>query len=89
MIQWLRLCTSNASSMGSIPGQGTKVCTKAHELVLAQRVGHWPRIIPYFLCTGPREHCSQVEVTGSNMDTHFPPKESLRVREERVGQLRE
>ena len=25
MLQWLRLCTSNAGGMGSIPGQGTKI----------------------------------------------------------------
>ena len=24
-VQWLRLCASNAGSMGSIPGQGTKI----------------------------------------------------------------
>ena len=24
-VQWLRLCTSNAGGMGSIPGQGTKI----------------------------------------------------------------
>ena len=24
MVQWLRLCTSTAGGMGSIPGQGTK-----------------------------------------------------------------
>ena len=25
MVQWLRLCTSNEGSTGSIPGQGTKI----------------------------------------------------------------
>ena len=25
MVQWLRLSTSNAGGMGSIPGQGTKI----------------------------------------------------------------
>ena len=25
MVQWLRLCTSNAGDKGSIPGQGTKI----------------------------------------------------------------
>ena len=25
MVQWLRLCASNAGGMGSIPGQGTKI----------------------------------------------------------------
>ena len=25
MVQWLRLCTSNAEGMDSIPGQGTKI----------------------------------------------------------------
>ena len=25
VVQWLRLCASSAGSMGSIPGQGTKI----------------------------------------------------------------
>ena len=25
MVQWVRLCISNAGSMGSVPGQGTKI----------------------------------------------------------------
>ena len=25
VVQWLRLCTSTAGGMGSIPGQGTKI----------------------------------------------------------------
>ena len=25
VVQWLRLCTSNAGGVGSIPGQGTKI----------------------------------------------------------------
>ena len=25
MVQWLKLCTSTAGGMGSIPGQGTKI----------------------------------------------------------------
>ena len=33
MVQWLRLCASNAGVMGLIPGQGTKI---PHELV-------WPK----------------------------------------------
>ena len=71
--------------MFSVNRKGT--VTKAHDLVLTEGLGHWPRKIPDFLCTGPREYCSQVEVTGSNMGTHFSPKESLGVREEREGQL--
>ena len=26
VVQWLRLCTSNAGGMGAIPGQGTRCC---------------------------------------------------------------
>ena len=53
MIQWLRLCASNAGGLGSIPGQGPR----SHMLQLRAHLLQWRQKIP---CAATKTWCSQV-----------------------------
>ena len=41
MVQWLKLCPFNAGSMGSIPGQGTKI---PHAVQCGQKINFFKKI---------------------------------------------
>ena len=44
VFQWLRLCTSTAGGMGSIPGQGTKI---PHSAWCSQKEKNGPKTLTY------------------------------------------
>ena len=61
MLQWLKLCASNAGGVGSIPGQGTKI-PLAHLPGCGQKLKKKEKITKQALpCSGPSTACQVLQ----------------------------